>query len=73
MQPLNHAEFVFVCMRQLNPHLIRLGCCGEDEAHRACLRHEDPQQVGDAEKGRGKQISVHGSLFVTIFRDSSCN
>ncbi len=60
--------WVLICLYALaNPHLIRLGCCGEDETHRACLRHEDPQQVGDAEEGRGKRISVHGSsLFVTI-------
>ena len=29
------------------------GCCGEDEAHRRSVRHEDPQQMGDAQARRG--------------------
>lgn len=59
-------------MHWLTLHLNCLGCCGEDETHRACLRHEDPQQVGDAEEGRGKEISAHGSFsFVRSFRAST--
>lgn len=45
-------------MRWLTPHLVCLGCGGEDETHRACLCHEDPQQVGDAEKSRGTQLNL---------------
>lgn len=51
-------------MRWLTPHLVCLGCGGEDETHRACLRHEDPQQVGDAEKSRGTQLNLSQNQLV---------
>lgn len=45
---------VFACATVLvTPHPAP-GCCCQNEEHRANLRHENPQQVGDAEESRGK-------------------
>lgn len=52
------------CHMMINTVLLRAGCRCESEKHRQGIRHEDPQQMGDAEASWGEHHSLVAKSFI---------